>query len=115
VGFVQEFTKCRDDGLGVPVFNEDGMAAQATPDGGDGNRPDSNDSPHPPASSSAHWMGMASLGFEFVIAVLLPGALGWWLDGRFGSRPWIMLVGGLLGFIAGLRILMRAVSSGNRR
>jgi len=64
---------------------------------------------------SADWMGMTSLGFEFVIAVLVPGAIGWWLDGKFSSRPWIMLAGGVLGFVAGLRILMRSVTNGTKR
>lgn len=88
------------------------MTAQATPDGGD--QRDPSDREPGPSRGSADWMGMMSLGFEFVIAVLLPGALGWWLDGRFGSRPWIMLAGGLLGFIAGLRLLMRSVSGTKR-
>lgn len=56
------------------------------------------------------WLAMSGLGFEFVAAILLPGALGWWLDRVAGSTPWIMLVGGLLGFAAGLRLLMRSVN-----
>ena len=52
---------------------------------------------------------MSGVGFEFVAAVLLPGSLGWWLDGKAGTRPWLMLVGLLLGFGVGLRILMRSV------
>jgi F0F1-type ATP synthase assembly protein I len=94
-------------------FSEDGMAAQATPDGGGDQRDPAKDRPAP-SSANADWMGMASVGFEFVIAVLVPGAIGWWLDGKFGSRPWIMLAGGVLGFIAGLRILMRSVSGTKR-
>ena len=50
-----------------------------------------------PANAAPAWTGMASVGFEFVLAILIPGALGWWLDGRFGWRPWLMLAGGLLG------------------
>ena len=57
---------------------------------------------------------MASVGFEFVIAVLVPGAIGWWLDGKFGSRPWIMLAGDKAEDTAGLRILMRSVSGTKR-
>ena len=92
------------------------MAVQATPDGHDDQRDPVSDRRLSPAATSADWMGMMSLGFEFIIAVLLPGAIGWWLDGKIGSRPWIMLVGGLLGFIAGLRILMRSISgSGTKR
>jgi F0F1-type ATP synthase assembly protein I len=89
------------------------MATPATP-GGEKQRDPDGEKPAP-IVASADWMGMASLGFEFVIAVLVPGALGWWLDEKFGSRPWIMLAGGLLGFIAGLRILMRSVSGTTKR
>jgi ATP synthase protein I len=49
---------------------------------------------------------MTSLGFEFLAAILLPGALGWWLDRLLGWTPWLMLVGGLIGFAAGLRLLL---------
>jgi F0F1-type ATP synthase assembly protein I len=94
-------------------FSEDGMAAQATPDDNDPRDPA--DSTRSPSGASADWAGMASVGFEFIIAVLVPGALGWWLDGKFSSSPWIMLAGGLLGFVAGLRILMRSVSGGTKR
>ena len=89
------------------------MAAQATPDDNDPLGPVEGTQPR--SGASADWTGMASVGFEFIIAVLVPGALGWWLDGKFGSRPWIMLAGGLLGFIAGLPILMRSVNSGTKR
>ena len=61
--------------------------------------------PKPPT-----WVAMSGLGFEFVGAILLPGALGWWIDRKAGTTPWIMLVGGLLGFAIGLRLLMRSVS-----
>jgi F0F1-type ATP synthase assembly protein I len=88
------------------------MAAQATPDGNDQGDPVSGR--RVPSGASANWMGMASLGFEFVIAFLVPGAIGWWVDGKVGSRPWIMLAGGLLGFVVGLRLLMRSVSGTKR-
>jgi F0F1-type ATP synthase assembly protein I len=51
---------------------------------------------------------MSSLGFEFLAAILLPGALGWWLDRVLGWQPWLMLAGGLLGFMAGLRLLLKS-------
>jgi ATP synthase protein I len=56
------------------------------------------------------WVAMSGLGFEFVGAILVPGALGWWLDRLLGTAPWIMLALGLLGFAAGLRLLMRSVN-----
>ena len=76
----------------------------------DGDPPASGGRPAPPT-----WVAMSGLGFEFVAAILLPGALGWWLDRMFGSAPWLMLVLGLLGFVAGLRLLMRSVNRPPRR
>jgi ATP synthase protein I len=71
--------------------------------------------PPPPKRDAPTWVGMSGLGFEFVAAILLPGALGWWLDRRFDTAPWIMLALGLLGFAAGLRALMRAVNRPRKR
>ena len=53
---------------------------------------------------------LTSIGFEFVVAVLLPGALGWWLDKKFDSSPWLMLVGGVFGFAVGLSLMLRAAN-----
>ena len=66
--------------------------------------------PAPSNPGPPTWVAMSGLGFEFVAAVLLPGALGWWIDRKAGTSPWVMIVGGVLGFVIGLRILMRAVN-----
>lgn len=63
----------------------------------------------------ATWIGMTSVGFEFLAAILLPGALGWWLDRLLGWAPWLMLVGGLLGFVAGLKLLMSQAKRAMRK
>ena len=55
------------------------------------------------------WIGLSSIGIEFVLSVLLPGALGWWLDRKFGTLPWLMLVGGLFGFAGGFYNLLRTI------
>lgn len=60
------------------------------------------------SSSLAKWASLGTLGFEFLAAVLLPGGLGWWLDGKFNTTPWLMLVGGTFGFAAGLYLMLRA-------
>ena len=52
--------------------------------------------------------GAYGLGIEFILCVLLPGALGYWLDTKWGTRPILMLVGGGFGFAAGLIRLLRA-------
>ena len=65
---------------------------------------------HPTKAGPPAWVAMSGLGFEFVAAVLLPGGLGWWIDRKAGTSPWIMLVGGLIGFAIGLRLLMKTVN-----
>lgn len=46
---------------------------------------------------SAAWR----MTIELVVAPAACGAFGWWLDEKLGTRPWIMFVLLLLGFIAG--------------
>ena len=50
------------------------------------------------------WAYVAS-GFTFAAAILAFGALGWWLDGRLGTRPLFAIAGAFIGGAAGfLRI-----------
>ena len=53
------------------------------------------------------WHRMAGVGVEFVAAIFLLGAVGWWLDRRFGWSPWGLIVGVALGFAVGLWQLVR--------
>ncbi len=46
-------------------------------------------------------LAASSLGIEVAVATLLGGFLGWWLDGRFHTKPWLMLAGLVLGAIVG--------------
>jgi F0F1-type ATP synthase assembly protein I len=50
---------------------------------------------------------MTGLGVEFMVAVALMGGIGWWADGRFGTKPWLTLVGVGVGFAVGLWIVIR--------
>jgi F0F1-type ATP synthase assembly protein I len=48
----------------------------------------------------ATWQGFGdalALGIEMVLTPLLFAAVGWWLDGRFGTGPLLALLLGLLG------------------
>ena len=63
-----------------------------------GSRAGGNDDP----TVLAQLAGASAVGFEFIAAVLLPGALGYWLDGRFGTRPIVMIALGVFGFGVGL-------------
>lgn len=68
------------------------------------------DGPERPSDAQqiAGWWNLAGVGFEFVAALLVPGAIGYWIDGKFDTRPWLMLVGGLLGFAIGMMNLLRS-------
>ena len=49
------------------------------------------------------WQGFEKAlaqSLEIVLSVFLFGLFGWWLDGRFGTRPVLMIVFGLLGVTA---------------
>jgi F0F1-type ATP synthase assembly protein I len=43
----------------------------------------------------------ASLGLEIAIAVFLGAFVGYWLDNLFKTAPWLMVLGVVLGSIAG--------------
>lgn len=46
---------------------------------------------------------ISSLGF----AMVLPTALGYWLDRTWGTAPWLLIVGACLGFTAAMFDLFR--------
>lgn len=51
---------------------------------------------------------LIGIGFEFLAAICLCGAVGWWLDRRTNTFPWLTLAGAAVGFAAGLMLLIRA-------
>jgi F0F1-type ATP synthase assembly protein I len=53
---------------------------------------------------------LGSVGMTLVVATLLGGALGYWLDGRLGTTPWLTLSGVILGIISGFVELFRVVN-----
>ena len=54
-------------------------------------------------------------GAEFVANVFVGGFIGFWIDKFAGSEPWGLLIGGTLGFVAGIRAIMRAYRELNAR
>lgn len=64
------------------------------------------------------WSQALSIGWELASFTVLGFALGYWLDGRFGSSPWGVLGVTLLGIGLGLyrvvRISAGDVGSGRR-
>lgn len=69
-----------------------------------------------PSPNAERAKGM-SLGFrmatDFVAAVLVGAGLGWGLDELFHSTPWGLVGGILLGFIAGVRLIVALASKAN--
>ena len=52
---------------------------------------------------------------ELVAGVVVGGAMGWGLDGLFGTLPIFLIVFGILGFVAGIRVMMRSASEFERK
>ena len=62
------------------------------------------------ARQAQGWYALAGIGFEFVAAVLFCGGIGWWLDSYFETSPWLLIVGGGLGFAVGLWMMVKAAN-----
>lgn len=59
-------------------------------------------------------MSWATVGIELAATVGIFGALGWWLDRRFGTTPWLLVTLAMIGVTAALvRIVRRATHEGN--
>ena len=58
-------------------------------------------------SASRQMYALSGVGFEFIAIVGGCVLLGWWLDRRLGTTPWLTLVGVALGFTLGLYRLIR--------
>lgn len=66
--------------------------------------------PHDPEESrpQATQVGeVLGVGLQFAGAILLFLFLGRWLDQRFGTEPWLLLVGVLVGAVGGFASLYR--------
>ena len=56
--------------------------------------------------------GLAYQGaLEAVFAILIAGGIGYWADGYFGTSPWLLIVGFVIGFGS---FVLRLVRLGRR-
>ena len=68
-------------------------------------------SPQDGPSAARGALGLAlRIGVELVVAVVVSTAIGWAIDGWFGTRPWGMIVFFFLGVGAGMMNVWRAVT-----
>ena len=62
----------------------------------------------PDSGGASNYAGM---GMQFVLSILLFLWLGYWLDGKLGTSPWLLIVGTFLGAGAGFYSMVRRVNS----
>lgn len=60
-------------------------------------------------------VSLAGLGFDLAASVAVGTALGWWIDHRFGTDPWGIVVCALVGIVGGLLNFVRAGQKMMRR
>jgi F0F1-type ATP synthase assembly protein I len=56
----------------------------------------------------SEWIRFTGLGFEFIAAVVVCGAIGYGLDRWLGLTPWMLIAGVAMGFVVGLAQLVRS-------
>ena len=60
--------------------------------------------------STQEHVQITTLGTEFAVAEILGVGVGFWLDGKLGSSPWMLLLGAAAGFFLGFYIVLRAAN-----
>ena len=63
-------------------------------------------------SGLAAAMRWVQLVTTVALEMALPPGLGHWLDQQWGTSPWLVCVGAVLGFATGMRHLLQLVGSG---
>jgi len=61
------------------------------------------------------WLRSYGIGFEFATAVAVFGLIGYWIDRKFDSSPWGVLVGTALGLTGGTYNLIKESLTAFRR
>jgi F0F1-type ATP synthase assembly protein I len=69
--------------------------------------------PEEPQSASG-WARLSGIGIELVAAVAGFTLVGYWWDRHFGTRPWGVLIGALLGLAGGMYNVIRQALAATR-
>lgn len=76
-------------------------------------RPDRPD-PLPGDYTKGGGTGAAGLGFTFAATLVLCVLLGNWIDGRYKTDPWGVLIGAAVGFGGGFYNLIRSTNKNGK-
>ncbi len=68
-----------------------------------------------PKGTLGEWMRYANIGIEMMVSVLIGAFGGYGLDRLFHTKPWLMIVGFILGSIAGFVSLFRLLEEENKK
>jgi F0F1-type ATP synthase assembly protein I len=60
-------------------------------------------------------MELASQVISVALMMALPAAGGYWADQKFGSAPWLVVVGAVVGLAAGMTHLLRGVANTEKK
>ncbi|MDP6729262.1 MAG: AtpZ/AtpI family protein [SAR324 cluster bacterium] len=58
-------------------------------------------------AKNTRWVMFSSMGMELGLSVVVGFLIGSWLDGWLGTEPWLLLIFGAAGIIAGYRSIFR--------
>ncbi len=72
------------------------------------------DARRPPAGPSADLFRYSGLGLAFAATIGVFGLVGYWLDARLGSGPWILIAGVFVGFALGLYSMVKKLPARGR-
>ena len=67
-----------------------------------------------PKQDDTNWAKFASVGLEIAAGVGLGAFVGYWLDGKYHSSPWGILIGSGLGFAGGLYLFIKEALKANK-
>jgi F0F1-type ATP synthase assembly protein I len=68
-----------------------------------------------PSGRDSSGMRFAGIGFELVAAVGALMLLGWWIDRHFGTGPWGLLVGAVVGLVGGMYNMVHEALGATRK
>ena len=68
-----------------------------------------------PKGTLGEWMRYANIGIEMMVSVLIGAFGGYGLDRLFRTKPWLMIVGFILGSVAGFVSLFRLLEEENKK